>query len=135
MSEKENCCLAKTLKVIDVLQRNTECADNKDNGCTKPCLGGNTISSYFNTRPITLYTGMGCLFTANYINNDGASCTSSVFRVEKVEGCCVTLMILKNNPNTSDQSHKYLATNSRIIVNLKCMCCLQCLKDIIVDCL
>lgn len=135
MSNNENCCLAKTLKVIDVLQRNVECIDNIDTGCTKPYLGGNAASSFYNTRPITLYTPSGTQFTASYTTSDGTVGTSGVFRVEKVDGCCATLMILRANPDTSDPTHAYLATNNYITVNLNCMCCLQCLSDIIIDCL
>ena len=59
--------------------------------------------------------------------------TSSVFRVENVNGCCVKLRILEVNPDTSDPTRAYLATNQFITINLNCICVLRCLADIIID--
>lgn len=121
MENNETCCLAKILKVIDVLQKqcSSECISE---GCDRPFLGGGEFSIY-NTRPITLYTRSGNLFTVNYYVNNVVT-TSSTFRVEDVDGCCAKLRILQ--PNTSGG---YTSTNEFVTINLECFCILRCLSD------
>ncbi len=138
MSNNEECCFAKILKVIDLLQRNAEKIDNIDNSCTKPFLGGCPNLACFNTRPVTFYTSQNNLYTIEYqAEENGATVTrsSSVFRVEKVDGCCVTLSILEDNPDTTDSNRPYITTNQFVTINLNCVCVLQCLPDVVVDCL
>lgn len=132
MSSNENCCFAKLLKVIDILQKNSNGDICNDESCTKPFLGGNPNILCFNTRPVTFYTCNGGLFTASYqVGTD--SRTSSVFRVEKVTGCCVKCRILEANPDTSDGNRAYIATNQFVTINLDCVCVISCLADIIID--
>lgn len=121
MENNESCCIAKVLKVIDVLQKESTC-ENLPEGCSRPFLGPNGLVLY-NTRPITLYTKNGNLFTANYFVNNVLT-TSSVFRVENVNGCCATLRILQTAGET------YTSTNEFITVNLECFCIIRCLNDI-----
>ncbi len=123
-NNNESCCIAKILKVIDILQKecNNECFPE---GCDRPFLGANGLSIY-NTRPITLYTKTGNLFTVNYFV-DNVLTTSSVFRVENVNGCCATLRILA--ATVENDITTYTATNEFVTVNLECFCILRCLND------
>lgn len=138
MSNNENCCFAKILKVIDLLQRNAEKIDDIDKTCTKPFLGGCPNMACFNTRPVTFYTCQNTLFTINYqVEENGTIATrsSSTFRVEKVDGCCVTLLILEDNPVTTDPNRPFVSTGQYVTINLKCVGVLKCLPDVVVDCL
>lgn len=121
MENNESCCIAKVLKVINVLQKEATC-ENTNEGCSRPFLGPNGTMLY-NTRPITLYSKTGNLFTANYYVNNNLT-TSSVFRVEDVNGCCATLRILQSTGDT------YTSTNEFITINLECFCIIRCLNDI-----
>lgn len=120
MEKDENCCLAKILRVIDILQKecNSGCISE---GCDRPFLGGGEFSIY-NTRPITLYSRSGNLFVANYFVNNVVT-TSSTFRVEDVNGCCAKLRILEPTEGG------FNATNEFVTVNLECFCILRCLPD------
>lgn len=138
MSNKEDCCFAKILKVIDLLQRNVERFDDIDESCTKPFLGGCSRSACFNTRPVTFYTCQNTLFTINFQDETEDTMitrSSSVFRVEKVDGCCVTVLILKENPDGKDKTRPFVSTGQFATINLDCVCVLKCLPDVIVDCL
>lgn len=128
MENNENCCLAKILKVIDILQK--ECSPECfPEGCDKPFLGGGECFIY-NTRPITLYSRNGSIFTVNYyVNNEIA--TSSTFRVEDVNGCCAKLRIL--NATTTEETVIYTDTNEFVTVNLECFCILKCLDDTFIE--
>lgn len=127
MVNNNSCCIAKILKVIEILQKNASC-DSCEDGCDKPFLGPTLNCICYNTRPITLYTRSGELFTANYTSN-GVMNTSNVFRVEKVHDCCAKLRILAFDNTTQS----YIATNNFITVNLKCMCVVACLNDLALD--
>ncbi len=120
MENNETCCLAKILKVIDILQKecNSDCISE---GCDRPFLGGGEFYIY-NTRPITLYSRSGNLFTVTYYVNNVPT-TSSTFRVENVNGCCAKLRILQ--PTGTG----YTSTNEFVTVNLECFCILRCLPD------
>ena len=132
MNTKENCCFSKLLKVIDILQKNSCGELCSDESCTRPFLGGSPTIICYNTRPVTFYTCNGNIFTASY-QVGGETRTSSVFRVERVDGCCVKCRILETNPDTSDPTRSYLATNQFITINLDCICVISCLADIIID--
>ncbi len=127
MSNDESCCLAKILKVIDILQKRKKSDNCFDLGCTKPIFGPTPSFVCYNTRPITLYSKDGSLFTVSLNNNGG---TSSIFRVEDVDGCCATLSALTYNADDAT----YTRTNQFVTVNLKCFCAIKCLEDAIVDC-
>ena len=127
MENKNSCCLGKLLKVIDILQKNANGNDCFDESCTRPYL-----VICFNTRPVTFYTKNGSLFTTTYTLNNTTN-ESSVFRVEDVNNTCVKCRILRENPDTSDVTRKYLSTNEFITINLNCICVISCLEDIIID--
>ena len=132
MNAKENCCFSKLLKVIDILQKNSCGELCSDESFTRPFLGGSPTIICYNTRPVTFYTCNGNIFTASY-QVGGETRTSSVFRVERVDGCCVKCRILEANPDQSDPTRSYLATNQFITINLDCICVISCLADIIID--
>lgn len=131
MERENNCCFSNILKVIDVLQRNAERCDSIDEGCTKPFLGNFIIGDIYNTRPVTFYTKDGSLYELPVTIN-GETTISSVFRVEKVEDCCVTVRILIPNPDATE-TRPYIITSQTATINLDCVCALQCLPDVIVD--
>ncbi len=131
METRNECCFANILKVIDVLQRNAEKCEMVEEGCTRPYLGNFTPLDVYNTRPVTFYTKSGSILALPYTLN-GANNTSSVFRVEKVNDCCVTVRILAPNP-VVDEARRYISTNQFAKINLECVCVLQCLPDTIVE--
>jgi len=133
-NNNDNCCFIPILKVIDVLQRNAEKFDDLDSGCDRPFLGNCGNIACFNTRPINFYTCNNTLFEISYLENN-TTLTSSVFRVEKIDDCCVTCRILQENPVTTDPTRRFLATNEFVTINLRCVGAIQCLEDIIIDCL
>lgn len=129
------CCICNILEVISILQCQAEKIDDIPNTCDRPFLG--SISSngsfVFNTRPVTLYNSNNTLITMPYTLNDDDG-TSSVFRVEKVEGCCATCRVLAPNPDESS-IFPYVATNNFFTINCKCVCALACLADTFIDCI
>lgn len=128
MENNDNCCIAKILKVIDILQRESTC-DLLSEGCDKPFLGNGKTTAY-NTRPIQLYTRAGNLFNVNYYVNNNLT-TSNVFRVEDVNGCCAKLRILKKD--CTKEITTYDSTNEFVTVNLECFCIVRCLADTYVE--
>jgi hypothetical protein len=59
--------------------------------------------------------------------------TSTVFRVEKIEGNCCTFRVLADNTDTTSLN-PYVATNSFFTMDCDCLCCIKCLTDTYVDC-
>lgn len=150
MCNKNECdnCIADILKVILILQQNA-CPDNCLDSCDRPTLGGGPNCLVCNTRPVMLYTccGNGVPWTMptskdstvicsnnQCSNNNGMDC-SSVFRVEKLDGCCATFRVLVPNPEESCcNSIPFITTNSFFTMNLDCICAIKCLNDTFVDC-
>ena len=128
-------CIAEILTVINILQQNAECGDACLDTCDRGFLGSSVSCVNCNTRPITLYIGGSNIPWAMPISKDPAeTVTSTVFRVEKIEGCCCTFRVLA--PNTdSTVLYPYVTTNSFFTVNLNCVCALRCLQDTYVDCM
>ncbi len=121
-------CIAEILKVICILQSEVCPGDTCLETCTRAYFGPSS-SVDFNTRPVTLYTCNGSLITMPVSNNPGEETTSSIFRVEKIDGCCATLRVL----NYDTQTTTYTATNSFFTVNTDCCCCIKCLADTYVE--
>lgn len=140
-SNECNNCIQEILEVINVLQNNA-CPDNCLNSCDRPALGGGGNCIVCNTRPIMLYTCVGngvpwsmptSRSTTNCSGAQNENC-SSVFRVEKVDGCCCTFRVLAEN--TDDAStYPYVATDSIFTMNINCICSLRCLTDTYVECI
>ena len=143
-NEKDTNCSAEILSVILVLQQ-TVCGDSCLDSCDRPMLGGGSNCLVCNTRPVMLYTccGNGTPWSMPIskdvtINCSGESISqtcSTVFRVEKIEGCCATFRVLADNPDTTTSATiPYVATNSFFTMNLNCVCSLRCLNDTFVEC-
>ena len=124
--------ISEVLAIINVLQQNAcssgECLETCDRGF----LGCNGNALVCNTRPVQLFLCNGQQLSMPISKDDTTTDnTSSVFRVEKIEGCSATFRVLA--PSTEAGS-TYTSTNSFFTVNLKCVCCLRCLSDTHIDC-
>lgn len=129
-------CISEILSVICILQKNASCCgDTCLDTCDRGFLGCGTSSVSCNTRPVMLYTccGNGAPW-AMPITKEPTSATSSIFRVEKIDGCCATFRVLETNPDTTS-IYPYVATNSFFTMNLNCVCSLRCLQDTYVECI
>ena len=134
-NENNTCenCIADILKVILILQQSVCQNDCCLETCDRGFLGQNN-SLYYNTRPIVLYTcSSGSEPLAMPISRDpGETTTSTVFRLEKLDGCCATFQVLA--PNTDETSmFPFETTNSFFTINLNCICIIRCLNDTFVD--
>lgn len=114
----DNHCIKNLLKLISLLQKNSTSKRCLEEGCSRPLLGPNFNCLCYNTRPISIYTKNGSLFTSN---------NSSVFRIEKVKDNCVVLRILELRDGT------YFSTNNYVTVNINCICVVRCFDDVIVQ--
>ena len=121
-------CIAEILKVINILQNEVCPGDTCLDTCTRAYFGPSS-SVDFNTRPVTLYTREGTLCAMPISNTPGETETSTIFRVEKVDGCCATLRVLVYNTDTNT----YTSTNSFFTVNTDCCCAIKCLADTFVE--
>ncbi len=136
MESNNCCCFTNILKLIEKLQENSRCENINDNSCSRPFLGTPMNIECYNTRPITFYGCDNNLITVDYtttIDGTELSGTTSVFRVEKVKGCCVLLSILIENPDTTATTRPYVSINQTITINLNCICAIKCLGDTTVD--
>lgn len=139
----ESCCISDVLTVINILQNNAECPDTCLDTCDRGFLGCSATTVRCNTRPVMLYTccgngtpwSMPTTKTSDTCGSAGVVC-SSVFRVEKVDGCCATFRVLAPNPDTAEAAiTPYVTTNSFFTMDLNCCCVIRCLQDTFVDCL
>jgi hypothetical protein len=138
-NETEQNCVCEILKVILALQQNA-CPDTCLDTCDRPMLGGGPNCLICNTRPVMLYT---CCSGSTPISmpttkdvqaaSTASVTTSSVFRVEKIEGNCATFRVLADNTD-STSLNPYVATNSFFTMNLNCCCMCRCLSDTYVEC-
>ena len=135
MTSNTNCaCLANILQVILKLQCKGEKAP-EFNGCDKPFLGPCPSVTCFNTRPVNFNScSTGEIWTLPYTLN-GATGTSSVFRVENLDDCCCTCRILAPNTDPTEVNSPYVATDSFFTINLNCVGALKCLQDTYVPCI
>jgi len=127
--------IAEILAIINVLQQNACTSDTCLDSCDRGFLGCGSNSLTCNTRPVMLYLCSGAAITMP-IEKDSTTCDgtgcSSVFRVEKLDGCSATFRVLA--PST-EGSLPYTATNSFFTVNLNCVCILRCLSDTYIECI
>lgn len=133
--DNNECCIANILEVIVTLQNRSDKFDCMAEGCDRPFLGPTPTTICFNTRPITLYRCCdGELWSFPFTLN-GETGTSTVFRVENVEGCCATCRVLAPNPDTTPTDFTpYVGTDSFFTINLKCVGALRCLADTFINC-
>lgn len=119
--------ISEILDSILTLQKN---ADNKPcntTNCTRPFLGQTDNPKHFNTRPITMYsccTGERWEFPYEI---NGVMDTSTIFRIENVEGNCATFRVLI--PNNIGNNTSYTLSNSYFTIDLSCVLAIQCLND------
>ncbi len=124
-------CLTSILETILCLQ------NSKDDscevlGCDKPYLGPTPSLVCYNTRPINLYNcTTGCRWSFPY-TLDSVNGTSSIFRLENLEGNCCTCRVLAQNPDTSS-SEPYVLTSTFFTINLDCVSAIKCLPDVLVS--
>ncbi len=134
MCENKNTCencVSDILKVILILQEEA-CPDNCLNSCDKPALGGGPNCLVCNTRPIMLYTCCGNGTPRSMpVSKTETDTTSSVFRIEKLDGCCATFRVLKTD---SQETNNYVATDSFFTMDLSCCCVIRCLNDTYIEC-
>ncbi|HIS38353.1 MAG TPA: hypothetical protein IAB45_02460 [Candidatus Onthousia faecavium] len=126
MCENKN-CLTDILETILCLQT-TKDNDCEINGCDKPYLGPTPTLICYNTRPISFFnciTGDAWSFPYTLGTTTG---TSSVFRLENLEGNCCTCRVLATNPDTSS-NEPYVLTNTFFTINLGCVSAIRCLQD------
>ena len=121
--------MADILKVILILQQsacgNDDCLDTCDRGF----LGQQVSPTFYNTRPISLYTcGNNEPLAMPISKSPTETTTSIVFRLEKLDGCCATCRVLVVGDDGS-----YTATNSFFTINLDCLCIIRCLDDTYVE--
>lgn len=135
-NENNKCdnCISDVLKVILLLQQSV-CQDNCLETCDRGFLGQGS-SSFFNTRPVVLYT---CATGNDPVSmpiskNPDETTTSSVCRLEKLDNCCATFRVLANNTEP-ESVYPYVSTNSFFTINLSCVCMLRCLEDTYVECI
>ena len=115
-----NNCINDLLKIIYLLQNSS--INNYDiNNCLKPYLG-NIENNLYNTRPISIYTKNGSLFSIDY--NDS---NISVFKVEKIKDNTLTLKPLINNEGNLE------LTNNSIKINTNCIYAIRCLDDVFIN--
>ena len=128
-------CISEILTVINILQNNAECADECLDTCDRGLLGNTVATFAYNTRPVMLYTCASngvTPWTMPTTREEEATETSSVFRVEKVDGNCATFRVLAPNTDTTS-TLPYVSTNSFFTMNLNCVCAIRCLNDTIVE--
>ena len=132
-----NRCMAEILTVINILQQNAECSgDCCLDTCDRGFLGCSATTFRCNTRPVMLYTccGNGTPWAMPISKDPTVTTTSTVFRVEKIDGNCATFRVLAPNPDTTEAAlTPYVTTNSFFTMSLDCLCVLRCLQDTFVD--
>ena len=124
-------CLTSILETILCLQ-NSKDESCEVLGCDKPYLGPTPSLVCYNTRPINLYnctTGYVWAFPYTLGTVNG---TSSIFRLENLEGNCCTCRVLAPNPDTSS-SEPYVLTSTFFTINLDCVSAIKCLPDVLVS--
>lgn len=106
------------LRLINNLQNNV-INNDLNSGCTKPFLGNNDLALY-NTRPVSFYLCNTSPLTITYPDGE-----SSVFRVENIDGNCITVRLL-----ATDENDNLISTNEFATVNINCIAAIRCLNDI-----
>lgn len=132
--ERNNCsdnCMADILKVILILQQSAEGSDACLDTCDRGFLGQQCCPVCYNTRPITLFTrcGRNTPLAMPISKSPSETVTSTVFRLEKLDGCCATCRVLVVNADNT-----YTSTNSFFTINLDCLCIIRCLDDVFIEC-
>lgn len=136
-NDQESCAkMAEILAIINVLQQNACNSETCLDTCDRSFLNCGGTSLVCNTRPVMLYLNNGTALAMPTTKTDticpAATC-SSVFRVEKIDGCVATFRVLAASEEGAE--YPYVSTNSFFTMNLNCLCVLRCLADTYVECL
>lgn len=122
-----NYCMLNLLKVICLLQKNSEKNRFSNHRCDYPFLGNKYSGLFYNTRVLSFYKRDGSLFSTNYFENNSNIQSSSVFRLMNIDDDSATLLIL------SYDGTNYTSTNQFLTIDLKCICAIRCIDDVIVN--
>jgi Spore coat protein Z. len=132
----ESKCIAEILEVILILQRNATREEETLDTCDRGFLGCGITTLECNTRPVMLYGCNGTAWAMPISKDPNETCTSNVFRIEKLDENCATFRVLVANPDNMEACNQpYVATNSFFTMNLNCCCCLRCLNDTFIECI
>ena len=110
------------LMLINKLQKSTS-RQSDDLSCTRPFLGAN-ISIIYNTRPVVFYLCNNQELSIEYVD-EGTTLSSSTFRVESINGNCITVRLL----SIADDG-TITPTNQYATVNIDCIAAIRCLADV-----
>ena len=130
MCNKKCNCISDILNIIYLLQKNSNILDNSIQSCDRPILG-QFAGAFYNTRPVMLYINNSNGVTPWSMSTTRTAvpeATSSVFRIEKIDGCCATFRVLIVNDDGT-----YTSTESYFTMNLECICAIRCLGDTLVE--
>ncbi len=126
--EREDCCVCRQVRFIDKLQRKfaSDCCIS----CDAPQLGMNVPGvNSFNTRPFILFLENGEPFAIAPDPVTAPGTTTTIFRVESVDGdCCAVLraIVIMNGV--------FIGTNACVTVDLCEFIGIQCLPDVFIGC-
>lgn len=121
-----NICIANTLKLINILQNNSQNLHSYDFSCTRPFLGPTISACCYNTRVITIYSKDGSIISFDYIENN-ETFNSSFFRIQNIDDKCCSLLLLKFSDGI------YTSTGQTVVINLDCICAIKCVEDVVVN--
>ena len=125
----KNNCMADILKVILILQQTADDNDCCLDSCDRGFLGQQCYPVNYNTRPISFYTCNNLEPLAMPISRiPTETATSTIFRLEKLDGCCATCRVL-----VVGDDNTYTSTNSFFTIDLDCLCVIRCLDDTFVE--
>ncbi len=134
-NENKECksCIKGILEVICMIQNNAGPTGGL-NSCDRPSLGIGPSCITCNTRPVILYTccGNGVAWSMPTTRTETVTETSTVFRVEKIDGCCCTCRVLAPNPDTTS-TYPYVSTDSIFTIDINCISAIRCLNDTYVE--
>jgi hypothetical protein len=113
--------IIETVRNIDRMQKEV----SKETGCT----GCNDLlvsqTTFFNTKPVIFRFGNGEAFTAL-----AGTVETNTFRIQELRGSVVILRLL----TLDDTTGEYTCTNNTVLLDLDCVCSLQCLAPINCPC-
>ncbi len=113
--------IIETVRNIDRMQKEV----SKETGCT----GCNDLlisqTTFFNTKPVIFRFGNGETFTAL-----AGTVETNIFRIQELKGSVAILRLL----TLDDTTGEYTCTNNTVLLDLNCVCSLQCLAPINCPC-
>ena len=129
-----NSCIKNILEVICMIQENACPGCGSIDSCDRPTLGIGPSCLNCNTRPICLYSccSNGTAWSMPTSREETSTTTSTVFRVEKINGCCCTFRVLAPNPDTTSP-YPYVTTDSVFTIDINCISAVRCLNDTYVE--